>query len=255
MFKSIKNLAMAYFRENWLADILTIILFSIVIIITYFVFMGLMNKELENVRTIIIWIWVSIIAMYTIRSAFSGYRDIRQSYIKLLLPASLEAKFIWEWFRTLILFGGITLGLLFAIDAGVEYIILKFTLDDIGEIELSRSLIDTLFRTNEPLNYLPIMVYVAILWHSALFLFSTRINMILGKLVIIAVWVLAVSLVSYNRSLLYPFISQQEHWGFLSIQLSWASRSVEYVLSYMWLAALPIAFYSLSYFKIKESKI
>lgn len=253
MFKSIKNLAIVHFRQNWLIELLTIIMFSIVIFILYTLF--LRHQDLEVARDKAIWAWAITVAVYTIKSVFSGYGDMRKSYLKLLLPASIEAKFIWEWFRTLILFGGITLGLLFAVDAGVEYLY-KIIQSDTFEMHNSRSLAEMLFIKNEPLNYLPVMMYTIVLWHSVAFLFSTRMAMIVGMFIIIAACMLTAFLpIGDDSQLLYPFISQQEGWRFLNIQFSWCSRGMEYLLTYLCLGALPIALYILSYFRIKESEI
>lgn len=258
MFRSIKNLACVYFREKWLKEI-----WGIIVVLVVFSWLAYTAKgTIEEIRELFIWFAVSGIALGSIFEAFKGYKDRRKSYFKLLVPASAEAKFIWEWFRTLVYNSVLILGVLFVVDATFEYFILEFSsdADRVSEMLSARSLKDTLFMTNEPLNYLPIKIYILILGHSTAFLVSTRsrkaIDNIVSVLFVAAVCVLIYFLpISDDSSLLYPFISEQEQWNFLSIQLSWAPRGVEYILSYMWLGAMPIAFYLLAYFRLKEIEV
>ncbi len=252
MFKSIKNLLMLHLREKGVRDLILVAIYTILVLLVYMLFI---NKGFVWVRDKIVWTWVLTVAAYTLFTAFEGYSNIRKSYIRLLLPTSISSVFVWELLRTIILFGAITLGLLFAVDMLFEHLACLYSPRHTEKILALASLQDSLFSVKEPLNYLPIVLYIAVLCHSVALLISTKMSVIVGILVTVVTFVFIMFLPSDRQSLIYPFISQEAEWRFLSIQLSWASRSVEYMISYLWLAALPIGIYTLSYFRIKEIEV
>ena len=180
MFKEMKNLMMLYLREKGVRDLMLIAIYAIFVVVYYLLY----NKSgIMAVRENIIWSWIVAIALYTLMSAFGGYGNIRKSYCRLLLPVPIHVKFITEWLRTFVLFGGVLLGVIFAIDLFFEYVTYQsFTRRFAHHLSLK----EMFFIANEPLNYLPIMVYLALLFHSVAFLISTKINIVTGLLLVVA---------------------------------------------------------------------
>lgn len=267
MLRSIIYLAACHWREHWLREVLCLLAIAAVAVLIYAgnlsgpgaASAARVATQLGNIRySIVLW-WIAVTAAYTLLTAFHGYGDTRRCYATLLLPACSEAKYAWEWLRTMVIFPLAALALIWGVDAvTVRYMaharpILADVLDD------AFSLWDALTATGEPLNYIPYNIYLAVWFNSAAMLVRSGLRPAVA--VATAVAALAVALTfpwSTERTALYPFVWVELERGYAvtwSMPVSWCSRMAGYAISYVWYAALPVAAYVLSYLKFKEREI
>ena len=267
MLRSIISLAARHWREHYLREALCLLAVAAVTALLYAgnlsnsgsVSVAGVARQLGNIRYDIVLLWIAVTAVYTLVTAFRGYGDARRCYATLLLPACSEAKYAWEWLRTMVIFPLAALALIGGVDAvTVRYMAhaRPILADVLGD---AFSLWDALTATGEPLNYIPYNIYLAVWFNSAAMLVRSGLRPAVA--VVTAVAALAVALTfpwSTERTALYPFVWVEMERGYAvtwSMPVSWCSRMAGYAISYVWYAALPVAVYVLSYLKFKEREI
>lgn len=267
MLRSIIYLAACHWREHWLRDLLCLLAVAAVTALLYAgnlsssgsVSAAVVARQLGNIRYAVVLLWIAMTAVYTLVTTFRGYGDARRCYATLLLPACSEAKYAWEWLRTMVIFPLAALALIWGVDAvTVRYMAhaRPILADVLGD---AFSLWDALTATGEPLNYIPYNIYLAVWFNSAAMLVRSGLRPAVA--VATAVAALAVALTfpwSTERTALYPFVWVEMERGYAvtwSMPVSWCSRMAGYAISYVWYAALPVAAYVLSYLKFKEREI
>lgn len=238
MLTQLLSLFTIYRYERGLSDIISIIIFSFAIFMVY----TLLDVESEYIRYIATVIWLAWLTIYTYLTSFKGYFQDEKCYYKRLIPISINATYMWEYLRTMVVYGGITLSMIFAIDLLVEVFLSGKNLQSVP------SLCEVLMKSYEPLNYLPSLAYMAIIFHAVAFLSSTNLKWMMSAIVPLC---LIIPTGDYQEYI-YPFLSQKAEWDFIEIQLAWLPRIVEYFFSYLWFALLPLSLYTLSYFRIKQ---
>lgn len=267
MLRSIISMAARHWREHYLREALCLLAVAAVTALLYAgnlsnsgsVSVAGVARQLGNIRYDIVLLWIAVTAAYTLLTAFHGYGHTRRCYATLLLPACSEAKYAWEWLRTMIIFPAAALALMWAVDAlAVKWMVSAWPV--LAEIsDETGSLWDALTATGEPLNYIPYNIYLAVWFNSAAMLVRSGLRPAVA--VVTAVAALAVALTfpwSTERTALYPFVwveMERSHAVTWSMPVSWCSRMAGYAISYVWYAALPVAVYVLSYLKFKEREI
>lgn len=250
-----------YYIEYYKRDVLFLFFITLIFVTTYIVvFFASDYKTGLSIRLISLSEWIALVALYTLSTSFNNYFCLRRAYSSVLLPVSQNNKYFWEWFRTLILFGGISFGLLYVVD---YYMVDKLYYDKyLADFDSVKSLMGTLLDVKEPLNYIPSLLYSLVLLHSfvmcGVMLFNKRILVVILALMIVLIDVFLefYLLKSYYSITSYPFISIKCFWGnLLSYNISWFNKSSEYILSYFYLFLLPISFILLSYYIFREKQI
>lgn len=267
MLRSIIYLAACHWREHWLREVLCLLAVAAVTALLYAgnlsasgsVSAAFVARQLGNIRYDVVLWWIAVTAAYTLLTAFHGYGDTRRCYATLLLPACSEAKYAWEWLRTMVIFPLAALALIWVVDAlAVKWMVsARPLLADISDA--ATPLWDFVAAVGEPLNYIPYNIYLVVWFNAAAMFVRSGLRPVVA--VAAAVAALAVTLVfpwAAERSALYPFVWVELERGYAvtwSMPVSWCSRMAGYAISYVWYAALPMAAYVLSYLKFKEREI
>lgn len=267
MLKSIVSLAVRHWREHYLRDVLCLLAVAAVAALLY---AGNMSDSrmlsatrvmtrLGDVRGGMVLLWIAVTAVYTLMTAFRGYGDARRCYATLLLPACSEAKYAWEWLRTMILFPLAALAVIWCVDVVAIRWMVHMRPMLAATTESASTLWDAVTAVGEPLNYIPCNIYLVVWLNAAAMLVRSG----LRPAVAVAAAVAALALVSVfpwpsGRSMLYPFVWVEMERSYAvtwSMPVSWCSRMTGYAISYVWYAALPVTVYVLSYLKFKEREI
>lgn len=267
MLRSIVSLAALHWREHWLRDMLCLLT---VAAITALLYAGNLSRsgsvsgshvvtQLSNMRYGIILWWIAVTAVYTLFTAFHGYSNARRCYATLLLPACREAKYMWVWMHTMVIFPLATLVVIWGVDTlAVECILnvrpmLTAIFDDTG------SLWNVVIATSEPLNYIPYNIYLVVWFNAVAMLVRSGLRpSVAVATVLVALAMMLMFPLSSERAMLYPFVwveMSRDYAVTWSMPMSWCSRIIGYAISYVWYAALPFAVYMLSYLKFKEREI
>ena len=264
MLRSIIYLAACHWREHWLREVLCLLAVAAVTALLYAgnlsssgsVSAAVVARQLGNIRYAVVLWWIAVTAAYTLLTAFHGYGDTRPT---LLLPACSEAKYAWEWLRTMVIFPLAALALIWVADAlAVRWMVsarpvLAEILGDAGPLW------DFVAAVGEPLNYIPYNIYLVVWFNAAAMLVRSGLRPAVAAATAVAA--LAAVLVfpwAGERSALYPFVwveIERSHAVTWSMPVSWCSRMAGYAICYVWYAALPAAVYVLSYLKFKEREI
>lgn len=267
MLRSILFLAERHWREHWLRDMLCLL---IVAAMTALLYAGNLSglgsvsgarvvTQLSNMRYGVILWWIVVTAVYTLFTAFRGYGYARRCYATLLLPACREAKYVWVWIHTMVIFPLAALVVIWGVDTlAVKCMVhacpmLAEFFDDTG------SLWNVVIATSEPLNYIPYNIYLVVWFNAVAMLVRSGLRPAVA--VVTALVALAMVLTfpwSSERATLYPFVwveMGRDYAVTWSMPMSWCSRMIGYAISYVWYAALPLAVYMLSYLKFKEREI
>lgn len=271
MLRDIRNLALQHVREHWLRDLVMLFVFAVVVVTMYLssielgrnVYAGRLCMATEAVRERMSFLWIVAAISYSLFTLFGGYSDARRSYAGLLLPASPRAKFAWELIRTLVLFPLAALCLWYAFDWWYMGRVAAVWSGDRSVITSLRPITGYLTAADEPLNYIPVVLYAMVWFHSVAVVVRSGMN----RMTAVAVAVAAVILPALSFMDSYPFVdtcydarAAVLHDGIRSevlwrSRVSWCSCMTGYALSYLWYAAMPVAFYALAYFKFKERNI
>lgn len=248
-----------YYIENYKRDIISILAVAVIFTALYlFIFVSNSPLGLE-VRKIALYVWVGLVAVYTILTSFKDYFRARRAYTSVLLPVSQFNKYFWEWFRTLILFGGVSFAVLFCVD----YYMVDFFYYDryLADFDSVKSIGGSLLSTVEPLNYLPVILYVIILVHSFILCGVVLFNRMIGIIIVGVLVVIVSSCIdifvwqNYHITVSYPFLSFRVIWGNgLISSISWLTKTNEYLISYFLIFLLPISFILLSYNIFREKQ-
>ncbi len=267
MLRSIVSLAALHWREHWLREVLCLL--AIVAVTSLFYVGNFSNsgsismagaaRLLDNIRYAIVLLWIVVTAAYTLVTAFRGYGDTRRCYASLLLPASSESKYVWEWLRTMVIFPMVTLTLICFVDAlAVKWIVsARPVLMEISDN--ADPLWNFVVAVGEPLNYIPYNIYLVVWFNAAALLVRSGLRPAVAVVaVVVALAIVLTFPWSSVRATLYPFVWVEMRHGYAvtwSMPMSWCSRMTGYAISYVWYALLPLSVYVLSYLKFKEREI
>lgn len=215
----------------------------------------------QHIHLRMLQFWVIWNVIYTLITAFAGYRRPGISYSTMLLPASTNEKFAFTAFRVFILIPAVSLLILCILGK-------IMTETRIPEILLLRapSIWDSLLASGYIMHRLPIATFMLILFTSLAMVLKTipRRRMAIAIPLALA-FCLAVFLYGpyYTEGVYnYPFI-----WGMVEVNepsrfsydsiseiVSWTSLSArpQRVISYAYLLTLPVALTVLSFCRFKE---
>lgn len=208
--------------------------------------------------------WVVWNVMYTLMTAFTGYRKSGMSYSTMLLPASMNEKFTFTAFRVFILIPAVSLLILFILGETMAVTRIPVRLQPEAP-----SIWDSLLASGYILHQLPVAPFMLILFTSLAMALKTvpKRGMAIAIPFALAVCAAVFLFGPYytERDFNYPFI-----WGIVEVNessrfsydtiseiISWTSlpARLQRAISYAYLLSLPAALIVLSYYRYKEMEI
>ncbi len=240
---------------------LSIIFISVVLHSQYRYYQGL-----GDVRHKMVQCWVLWNAIYTFLTAFNGYRNIETSYETMLLPLSINKKFVFTSIRVFIIMPIISACLMIVLDGGLCELMKVST----NTLLQASSILHVLTYSGYVMHKLPIMPFYLVMFSTVAMAIKTvkkkytPVFIPLALILFIAITLFGphYDFKEYN----YPFISgcvsescqnmitNIPFKSTISENISWTmlTARMQRVVTYIYLLLLPISFYCLSYFRFKE---
>lgn len=257
------KLFLPYLRRYGTRDAILLALFACAIIVIYLYFRHQVRyaEGLGDIRHNAAICWVLWNAFYAFITVFNGYQSSGRSYETMLLPASMNSKFIFTVLRVFIIFPVLSASVLLLFDYGFCH--LFAVTPNVGRN--ASSMLAALTYTGTVYHRLPIMPYYLITFGAIILVLKTVRRHRLPLFVIPAI-VVAFAVVyfgphfeygQYNYPFLAGKLTASYHGTSVTELVSWTNMCarLQRVVSYVFLLALPAALFFLSYLRFKEMEL
>lgn len=263
-----KQMIVLYYNRYLKRDIVLLGIFVLAIIFISVVFHSQYRypQGLGDVRHKMVQCWILWNALYTFYSAFSGYKNIDTSYETMLLPLSVNTKFVFTSIRVFIIMPIISAILMIILDVGLCELMKASANTRLH----ASSIWHTLTYSGTVMHKLPIMPFYLIMFSTIAMSLKTikkkymSVGITLALVICIAITLFGphYDFKEYN----YPFISgcvsvscqntitNVPFKSTISENISWImlTARMQRMVTYIYLLLLPISFYCLSYLRFKE---
>lgn len=254
------KLFMPYLRRYGTRDAVLLALYicAVIMIYVYYRHQFRYAEGLGDIRHEAAQCWVLWNAFYAFVTAFSGYQSAGKSYETMLLPASVNSKFIFTALRIFVVMPVMSAALLVLADYGccqIHTVTSKV-------VQYATSMFDTLTYAGSVYNRLPIMPYYLFTFMAIVLVLKTIKRNKLPIFIIPAI-IIGFTIVYFGphfeyQQYNYPFLAGKltasYHGTTVSELVSWTSMGVRTLraVSYVFLLALPASLIYLSYLRFKE---
>ena len=254
------KLLMLYLRRYGTRDAVLLALYicAVIMIYVYYRHQFRYAEGLGDIRHKTAQLWVLWNAFYVFVTAFNGYQSTGKSYETLLLPASVNSKFIFTALRIFFVVPVISAAILVIADYGC-YQLHIFTSK---VAHYATSMPDTLTYTGSVYHWLPIMPYYLFVFVALTLVLKTikrsRILIFIIPAIIVGFAIVYFGPHFEYQQYNYPFLAGKltasYHGTTVSELVSWTSMGARTLraLSYVFLLALPASLIYLSYLRFKE---
>lgn len=254
------KLFLPYLRRYGTRDAVLLALYICTVIIIYLYYRHQFRyaEGLGDIRHKAAQCWVLWNAFYVFITAFSGYQSPGRSYETILLPASMNNKFIFTALRIFVVLPVISAAILVLADYGFCHV---YTLTP-KVANYATSMLDTLTYTGCVYHRLPIMPYYLFAFVAIMLVLKTiRRNRL--PIFIIPAIIVGFAMVYFGphfeyQQYNYPFLAGKltasYHGTTVSELVSWTNMGARTlrIVSYVFLLALPVSMIYLSYLQFKE---
>ena len=254
------KLFMPYLRRYGTRDAVLLALYICTVIMIYVYYRRQFQyaEGLGDIRHKTAQCWVLWNAFYAFVTAFSGYQSAGKSYETILLPVSVNSKFIFTVLRILFVVPIISATILLLADYGYCQL---FTLPS-KVANYATSMPDTMTYTGSVYHRLPIMPYYLFAFAAIILVLKTIKRSRLLIFIIPAI-IVGFAIVYFGphfecQQYNYPFLAGKltasYHGTTVSELISWTSMGARTLraLSYIFLLAFPASLIYLSYLRFKE---
>lgn len=254
------NYMRLYIALNWKRDLLVLLSLAVCMVGLYAVMHYRLGyaSGLGDVRHVAAQLWTLWCGEYAVVASFSAFG--RGTLCPLLLPAPRAGKFLAVFLRVAVVMPVLGAGIVEAMD----WAIVSCAGVGLRVLNLASTMTECLTYTGMPLHYLPIMPYYMAVFTALGMLTSTftrrrAVAMLCAMVVaVVAVWC---GPHAVYPDLGYPFVYRMvtvdvpDVWWRSAVSWTHLPIKVSYLISYVWLAAVPAAIYVMSYLRFKEIKL
>ncbi len=240
------------------AELLALYICAVIMIYVYYRHQFRYAEGLGDIRHKTAQCWVLWNAFYAFVTGFSGYQSAGKSYETMLLPASVNSKFIFTAFRIFVVMPVMSAALLLLADYGccqIHTVTSKVA-------HYATSMFGTLTYAGSVFSRLPIMPYYLFTLVAIVLVLKTIKRNKLPIFIMPAI-IIGFAIVNFGphfeyQQYNYPFLAGKltasYHGTTVSELVSWTSMGARTLraVSYVFLLALPVSLIYLSYLQFKE---
>lgn len=254
---------MPYLRRFGTRDAVLFAMYICVILMIYVYYRHQFRyaEGLGDIRHKAAQCWVLWNAFYAFITVFNGYQSAGRSYETMLLPASMNSKFIFAVLRIFIVVPVISASVLLLLDCGFCHL---FAVTP-NVARNASSMLAALTYTGTLYHRLPIMPYYLIAFGAIILVLKTvrrnRLPLFVIPAIIVAFAVLYFGphfeYGQYNYPFLAGKLTASYHGTSVTELVSWTNMGsrLQRIVSYVFLLALPVSMVCLSYLRFKEMEL